>query len=494
MKHSGSARETPLPSADSDFALEGGPRGLLPTVASPVRLVATVTPSVSAASAALSEPQVLAAFDRALASPRLSASDYVHGWVRRVRCAGLSPDRRVLLAVQDKFYRDFIDDHFRDDIQLALEAELGSRVEIAWVIDGALKVPSAPSLPPPPTRSTAEPHPLDERFLFDTFVCAPSNQLAYAGARAVADKPGTAFNPLFIYGGTGLGKTHLLHAIGNSILQAAPSTRIVYLSSEEFTNEFIVSVRDHRMPEFRRKFRDECDCLLIDDIQFLGTREMTQEEFFHTFNALQAARKPVAITSDTVPSEIAGLADRLKSRFASGLIADIQEPDFETRVAILKKKAFLLGVDLPDTVAHYIARIVQKNVRELQMALNRVYAHHSLAGQPLTEELAAHILKNVLPPNRPVDIDLIQKEVAKFFRLSTDDLKGPRRQKQYVRARHVAMYLSRTLTNASFPEIGESFNRDHSTVMSSCEKVAHELTIDPQLKKEVDELTGRFNR
>jgi chromosomal replication initiator protein len=221
---------------------------------------------------------------------------------------------------------------------------------------------------------------------------------------------------------------------------------------------------------------------------------MTQEEFFHTFNALQAARKPVAITSDTVPSEIAGLADRLKSRFASGLIADIQEPDFETRVAILKKKASVLGVDLPDTVAHYIARIVQKNVRELQMALNRVYAHHSLAGQPLTEELAAHILKNVLPSNRPVDIDLIQKEVAKFFRLSTDDLKGPRRQKQYVRARHVAMYLSRTLTSASFPEIGESFNRDHSTVMSSCEKVAHELTIDPQLKKEVDELAGRFNR
>jgi chromosomal replication initiator protein len=436
----------------------------------------------------------MAAFDRAVASPRLSASDYVKGWVTRIRCAGLSPERRVLLAVQDKFYRDFIDDHFRADLLAAIEAELGSPIEIEWTIDDALKVQPTPPLPPPPSPSQSELHPLDERFLFDTFVSAPSNQLAYAGARAVADNPGTAFNPLFIYGGTGLGKTHLLHAIGNSLRRAGPALRIVYLSSEEFTNEFIVSVRDHRMPEFRRKYRDECDCLLIDDIQFLGTREMTQEEFFHTFNALQAARKPVAITSDTVPSEIAGLADRLKSRFASGLIADIQEPDFETRVAILKKKAGLLGVELPDPVAHYIARIVQKNVRELQMALNRVYAHHSLAGQPLTEELAAHILKNVLPPSRPLDTDQIQKEVAKFFRLSIDDLTGPRRQKQYVHARHVAMYLARTLTNASFPEIGDRFHRDHSTVMSSCGKIEHELPLDPQLKKEVDELLGRLSR
>ncbi|MBI5547046.1 MAG: chromosomal replication initiator protein DnaA, partial [Deltaproteobacteria bacterium] len=335
---------------------------------------------------------------------------------------------------------------------------------------------------------------MDERFTFDTFVSAPSNQLAYAGAQAVADNPGTAFNPLFIYGGTGLGKTHLLHAIGNSLLRQDPNRRIVYLSSEEFTNEFIVSVRDHRMPEFRRKYRDECDCLLIDDIQFLGTREMTQEEFFHTFNALQAARKPVAITSDTVPSEIPGLADRLKSRFSSGLIADIQEPDFETRVAILKKKAAILGVQLPDPVAHYIARIVQKNVRELQMALNRVYAHHSLAGQPLTEELAAHILKNVLPPSRPLDTDQIQKEVAKFYKLSADDLRGPRRQKQFVRARQVAMFLARKLTSASFPEIGDRFNRDHSTVMSSCEKVETDIRSDGQLKKEVDELSGRLSR
>jgi len=443
---------------------------------------------------------VLAAFGRALASPRLSGSAYVQGWIARVRCQGLSPEGRVQLAVQDKFYRDFIDDHFRDDLVCSLEVELGGPVDIEWVVDASIKLESPIVLPPPlpvptPQRAAApERCRLDEKFSFDTFVSAPSNQLAYAGAQAVADNPGTAFNPLFIYGGTGLGKTHLLQAIGNVLHKRNPGWRIVYQSSEEFTNEFIVSVRDHRMPEFRRKYREECDCLLIDDIQFLGTKEATQEEFFFTFNALQMSGKAVAITSDTVPAEIPGLADRLRSRFSSGLIADIQEPDFETRVAILKKKAALLGILLPDPVSHYIARIIQKNVRELQMALNRVYAHHSLTGQPLTEELAAHILKNVLPPSRPLDVEQIQKEAARYYKVSEADLKGPRRQKQFVRARQVAMYLARSLTNSSFPEIGEKFHRDHSTVMSSCEKVESELETDLQLKKEVDDLTGRVQR
>ncbi|MBI5548101.1 MAG: chromosomal replication initiator protein DnaA [Deltaproteobacteria bacterium] len=440
--------------------------------------------------------RVLAAFDRAVASPRLSGSAYLQGLVGRIRCQGVSEEGRVQLAVQDKFYRDFIDDHFRVDLLCALQAELGSEVDIEWVVDEGLKAkaPVAPPPMPPPVRSVPERTRLDEKFVFDTFVSAPSNQLAYAGARAVADNPGTAFNPLFIYGGTGLGKTHLLHAIGNSLLQKDSSRRIVYVSSEEFMNEFIVSVRDHRMPEFRRKYREQCDGLLIDDIQFLGSKESTQDEFFFTFNALQMAGKPVAITSDTVPSEIPGLADRLRSRFSSGLIADIQEPDFETRVAILKKKAELLDLALPDAVAHYIARIIQKNVRELQMALNRVYAHHSLTRQPLTEEFAAHILKNVLPPSRPLDVEQIQKEVARYYKLSEADLKGPRRQKQFVRARQVAMFLARTMTSSSFPEIGDRFHRDHSTVMSSCEKVEAEMETDLQLKKEVDDLTGRLAR
>ena len=461
-----------------------------------------MTPSPSALpTVASADPgRVLAAFSRAVGSPRLAGSEYVRGFICRVHCRGLSAEGHVQLAVADKFYRDFIDDHFRDDLVLALEAELGNPVSIEWLVDDSLK-PQAPdplavTPPPAPVKTVLPPERarLDEKYNFDTFVSAPSNQLAYAGSRAVADNPGTAFNPLFVYGGTGLGKTHLLQAIGNALSKKNPAARIVYLSSEEFTNEFIVSVRDHRMPEFRRKYREECDCLLIDDIQFLGTKEATQEEFFFTFNALQMGGKPVAITSDTVPSEIPGLADRLRSRFSSGLIADIQEPDFETRVAILKKKAEVLGIQLPDPVAHYIARIIQKNVRELQMALNRVYAHHSLTGAPLTEELAAHILKNVLPPARPLDLEHIQKEVARYYKLSEADLRSPRRQKQFVRARQVAMFLSRTLTNASFPEIGEKFHRDPSTVMSSCEKVEAEVESDLQLKKEVDDLTGRLAR
>ena len=455
---------------------------------------------------ALDNQQVKSAFQRVIAGPRLT-TEYVQRWVTRIRCDG-TKDGKVSLAIGSRFDRDFVCDHFLAEILLGLDEELGERPEVDWTIDEALKVEAPVPQPPPPAfrePAAAAPAPvtspqapggyrLDPRFSFDTFVSATSNQLAYAGAEALADKPGSAFNPLFIYGGTGLGKTHLLHAIGNRLLRRDPSLRIVYLSSEEYTNQFIGSVRDHRMPEFRRRYRDECDCLLIDDIQFLGTREQTQEEFFHTFNALYANGKPVAITSDTIPAEIPGIAERLRSRFSSGLTADIQEPDFETRVAILKKKAQGLGFLLPDPVAHYIATVVQKNVRELQMALNRVFAHHSLSGQPMTEEFAAHILKNVLPASRPLEVDEVQKEVAKYYNVALEELKGPRRQKRLVHARQVAMCLARKMTGASFPEIGSRFNRDHSTVMSSCDKVDKQVKTDLQLKKELDELTHRLTR
>ncbi|MGI5861357.1 MAG: chromosomal replication initiator protein DnaA [Myxococcales bacterium] len=461
----------------------------------------------------LDDKQVKEAFRRVIGGTRLSA-EYVQRWVSRIRCDGLSAEGELQLAIGSKFYRDFITDHFLRDILAGMHDELSVELPVDWVIDESLK-PEAP-LPDQPPPRFAQPAPatvapvtapgsasgadqapycrLDERYTFDTFVSAPSNQLACAGAIALAEKPGSTFNPLFIYGGTGLGKTHLLHAIGNRLLQLDPSRRIIYLSSEQFLNEYILFVRENRMPEFRRKYRDECDCLLIDDIQFLSSKESTQEEFFHTFNALYSLGKPVAITSDTIPAEIPGIADRLRTRFASGLTADIQEPDYETRVAILKKKAEGLGLSLPDPVAHYIASVVQKNVRELQMALNRVFAHHSLTGQPLTVDLAAHILKNVLPASRPLEIEEVQKEVAKYYNISLEDLRGPRRQKQLVRARHVAVFLCRKLTGNSFPEIGARFKRDHSTVISSCEKVEKEMGSDLQLKKEIDEFVSRLAR
>src|SRR5262249_22137662 len=272
-----------------------------------------------------------------------------------------------------------------------------------------------PALASSPTLTVNQPavrfNRLNERFTFSTYVVADSNQLPAAAAAAVAENPGRCYNPLFIYGGTGLGKTHLLHAVGNKITESSPAARVVYLSSEEFTNEFVESVRDHKMPEFRRKFREECDVLLIDDIQFLGKREETQKEFFYTFNTLHEQGKAIVLTSDSVPAEIPGLEERLRSRFTMGLMTDIQEPDYETRVAIRKKKAQADKFDLPDSVCHFIARHIQKNVRELEGALIKVSAVHSLTGQPVTEEFVAQVLRDILPSHRPLDMDQIQREV-----------------------------------------------------------------------------------
>ena len=309
---------------------------------------------------------------------------------------------------------------------------------------------------------------------------------------AVSDAPGKNYNPLFIYGGTGLGKTHLLHAVGNRILQKDPKTRIVYLSSEEFTNQFIESVRDHRMTEFRKKFRDECDVLLIDDIQFLGKKQETQNEFFYTFNSLHQMSKAIVLTSDMVPADIPGLEERLRSRFTMGLITDVQEPNFEMRVAILKKKAASDGFLLPDNVAHFIARHVVRNVRELEGALIKISAVHSLTGQAITEEFAGQVLKDILPAQKQLDADAIQGEVARFFKVPLLELKGERRTKNIAFARQVAMYLLRTLTHSSFPAIGAKFNKDHSTVMSSVRKIEAQREVDETLRHQLTELTARL--
>jgi chromosomal replication initiator protein len=333
---------------------------------------------------------------------------------------------------------------------------------------------------------------LNEKFTFDTYVVSDSNQLSAAAAYAVAEAPGKSYNPLFIYGGTGLGKTHLLHAIGNRIVARSPEARVLYLSSEEFTNQFIESVRDHRMTDFRRRFREECDVLLIDDIQFLGKKQETQNEFFYTFNALHQMSKAVVMTSDTVPSEIPGLEERLRSRFAMGLITDVHEPNFEARVAILKKKASADGVTLPDRVAHFIAQHVVKNVRELEGALIKVLAVHALTGQPLTEELCAQVLKDIIPTQKALDAEHIQREVARYYKLPVDELRGERRVKHIAHARQVAMYLCRTMTSASLPEIGKKFNKDHSTVLSSVRKIERLKQTDAQLQLELGELTQRL--
>ena len=320
-----------------------------------------------------------------------------------------------------------------------------------------------------------------------------SNQLPAAAAYAVSESPGSAYNPLFIYGGTGLGKTHLLHAIGNRIRRTQPEARVLYLSSEEFTNQFIESVRDHRMTEFRRRFREECDVLLIDDIQFLGKKQETQNEFFYTFNALHQMSKAVVMTSDTVPSEIPGLEDRLRSRFAMGLITDVHEPNFEARVAILKKKADGDGVALTDKVTHFIARHVVKNVRELEGALIKVTAVHALTGQPLTEELCAQVLRDMLPgpegARRRGTFSERWPATTSWRSTSCAGSGGSSTWRTPGRWRCTCAALS---TQASLPEIGKKFNKDHSTVLTSLRKIERLRQSNEQLKLELGELSNKF--
>lgn len=437
---------------------------------------------------------------KTLAALRDEGKTYALSWLGKMNPLGMR-ESTMVLGVPDPFFRDWVDEHYRLLLESTLTRIGGQSLDVSYeVVPEGKQAPTPTNVPvvklsdPDVLDETVRPPRLNARFTFANYVVADSNQLPAAGAAAVADSPGKCYNPLFIYGGTGLGKTHLLHAVGNKIFDRNPGFRIVYLSSEEFTNQYIESVRDHRMPEFRRKFRDACDVLLIDDIQFLGRREETQKEFFYTFNALHEMGKAIVLTSDTVPAEIPGLEDRLRSRFAMGLITDIQEPNYETRIAILKKKADQEKLTLPDAVCHFIARHIQKNVRELEGALVKVSAVHSLTGQPVTEEFCAQVLKDILPAHKPVDSDQILREVARFYKVAAEDLRQDKRTKHIAHARQVAMYLCRKHTSSSFPEIGSKFQKDHSTVISAVRKVEGQREADPVVRKELEELEARLGK
>ena len=436
------------------------------------------------------DPTAQELWEKTLVRLKSDEKQYALSWLEKMAALAVR-DTQLVLAVPDRFFRDWVDDHYRALLEETLAQVSGAQLSIGYEVV-ALPEPQAAAQPALEVNPVERPHRLNERFTFTTYVIADSNQLPAAAAMAVAETPGRCYNPLFIYGGTGLGKTHLLHAVGNQIYQKNPQARVVYLSSEEFTNEFVESVRDHRMAEFRRKFREECDVLLIDDIQFLGRREETQKEFFYTFNALHEMSKAIVLTSDTVPAEIPGLEDRLRSRFTMGLLTDIQEPNFETRVAILKKKAEAENLPLPDKVCHFIARHVQRNVRELEGALVKLAATHSLTGQPVTEEFAAQVLKDILPAHRPLDIEHIQRETARYFKVAVEDLRQDRRTKHLAHARQVAMYLCRRLTKSSFPEIAQKFGKDHSTVISACRKLERLRESDAAVKKDLEELEAKL--
>jgi chromosomal replication initiator protein len=333
---------------------------------------------------------------------------------------------------------------------------------------------------------------LNPKYTFDTFVIGSGNRFAHAASLAVAEAPAKAYNPLFIYGGVGLGKTHLMHAIGHYVMNHNPSAKIVYLSSEKFTNEFINSIRDNKAVDFRNKYRS-VDVLLIDDIQFLAGKESTQEEFFHTFNTLHEESKQIIISSDRPPKEIPTLEDRLRSRFEWGLITDITPPDLETRIAILRKKAKAEGLDIPNEVMLYIANQIDSNIRELEGALIRVVAYSSLINKDINADLAAEALKDIIPNSKPkmISISDIQRIVGQEFQVKLEDFKAKKRTKSVAFPRQIAMYLSRELTDSSLPKIGEEFGgRDHTTVIHAHEKISKMLQSDEQLQRQLKEITG----
>src|ERR1051325_7655881 len=381
----------------------------------------------------------------------------------------------IRVRVPNALFRDWLTKHYAAVIEEALDEVQRSGAPAAFVTEDA-SAPIAPEVPPQPEleedTASADLGILSPRYSFDTFIVGPSNQFAHAACRAVAEAPSRSYNPLFIYGGVGLGKTHLMHAIGHYVATHLKNLKLTYISSERFMNEMINAVRYDRILDFRERYRS-VDVLLVDDVQFLAGKEGTQTEFFHTFNALYDSQKQIVISSDCPPHEIPQLEERLRSRFEWGLIADIQSPDLETKTAILKRKAETEGVPLPDTVAIYIAGKIKSNIRELERSLIRLIAYASLTRSEITLPLAQDVLRNVLQNDeRAVTIEIVQKAVADHYSLKVSELKSKNNSKSFAMPRQIAMYLCKALTNASLPEIGKSFGgKHHSTVIHSIRKV-----------------------
>jgi chromosomal replication initiator protein len=420
----------------------------------------------------------------------------MESFLKVMRPVGLHGDTFVF-AVPNRFAKDWVEQRLLGMIRGALRAALGRPVDVrVTVADTQPPAPQAPRVPSMPPARTAEGMQLSPKYTFETFVVGAGNRFAHAAAQAVADAPARAYNPLFIYGGVGLGKTHLLQAIGHRVLAGPSVARVAYVSSEKFTNELINAIRDDKTLEFRQRYRS-VDVLLIDDIQFLAGKERTQEEFFHTFNTLHEAGHQIIITSDRPPKEIPTLEDRLRSRFEWGLIADIQPPDLETRIAILRKKAETEGIAVPDEVAEFIAQRIPTNIRELEGALVRVVAYASLTRSPVSAELAADVLRDLLPPARArvVTIAAIQQAIAEFFGIRVEEMRAKRRTKGVAFPRQVAMFVARELTDASLPRIGEEFGgRDHTTVMHACQRVRETLRRDAHLAASLKRLMDDLQR
>ena len=432
------------------------------------------------------------------------SSQHFSTWIKPLKLVKVEQDM-VYLEVPNRFVLDWVKDNYSKLIQKILEELSAVNYRLQFSVTGqardglprsseALETPPLPVNTPQKTVNSAENN-LNRKYTFEEFVSGSSNQFAYAAAMAVANNPATTYNPLFIYGAVGLGKTHMVNAIGNAILKKSPQMRICYYTSEKFMNELINSLRYNRMDEFRNKFRS-MDVLLIDDIQFIAGKERTQEEFFHTFNALYESHKQIIVTSDKFPKDIPGLEERLRSRFEWGLIADIQPPDVETKLAILKMKAEQNSIKLPEEVALFLANSICSNVRELEGYLIRIGAYASLTSTPVSLEMARDVLKDILVErNKELTVEEILKKVSSHYNIKISDIKSAKRLKAVVMPRQIAMYISRQLTSSSYPEIGERFGgKDHSTIIHAIRKIERLMEEDFQLRSTIENLKKELTR
>lgn len=419
-------------------------------------------------------------------------------WIAPLKPISLE-NNKFVLQVPNKYFSDWIKNYQQGSIEKTLNEETQSEIKIEFQeiqdLTSILKKVEDIQEPAPPQQASKEfsHEQFNPKYTFDNFVVGASNRFAHASCEAVAKMPGKQFNPMFIYGGVGLGKTHLLHAMGNYICKNNPSLKVLYVTSEKFINEFIDSLRFEKPASFRNKYRN-VDCLLIDDIQFLVGRQSSQEEFFYTFNTLYDSKKQVVITSDRPPKELPTLEPRLISRFEWGVIADIQPPDLETRIAILRKKAEAEHLYIPDDVILYIATQVKSNIRELEGSLLRITAFSAFTGTPLTVDSVQKILRDVVRPPEdtiPVTMERIQKIVAKHFNLEVKDMKSKKRTDAIAFPRQIAMYLARTLTDEfSTTEIGDAFGgKDHTTVMHACNKIKARMGTDPYFIAKINQIS-----
>jgi chromosomal replication initiator protein len=408
-------------------------------------------------------------------------------------------DQRFRISVPNGFAKDWLESRYRPLISQTLARVVGYSVQVEFVVtaagetQGKATAVAAQAVRVEPTRVGAPEGSgggatyLNARYTFSNFIVGSANRLAHAASLSVAERPGHAYNPLFLYGGVGLGKTHLMHAIGNAVVAKFPRKRVVYATSEKFTNEFITSIQQGRIDEFRARYR-RIDLLLIDDIQFIADKERTQEEFFHTFNTIHEDGKQIVLSSDRPPKAILTLEERLRSRFEWGLIADLTAPDLETRIAILRAKAEEQGTPITSDVVEFVARKIVSNIRELEGALNRIVAYASMGAMPISIELAQAVLSNVLynPKKRQVTPERIAQAVSDYYGVGMEQLRGQKREKSIVVPRQIAMFLMREETDVSLLRIGaELGGRDHSTVLHACDKINREMQVNDEMRREV---------